>query len=129
MYPKRSKIKFKLNLVSLNITLEDGETELCDVIGEEQEEFCNVEDSIYYQELKAEMYNVMTELLDDRSKRVLIMYYGLESKKSTQSEIADVLGVSLSYVGQIIKKSRKRIRNSSWGKLYESERQYEMSCR
>lgn len=75
---------------------------------------CNDHDSVLDQvdfkiELK-KLYEKMKHTLQDREAMVLQMRYGLENKEEkTQREIADMMGISRSYVSRIEKKALKKL--------------------
>ena len=82
----------------------DGETvSLVDVIEMENKEA--LETIILSQDIK-ELYDAFDHCLRDTEKKVIGMRYGLYGgKEHTQREIADMLGISRSYVSRIEKKS------------------------
>ena len=50
--------------------------------------------------------------LKPREKQIMVLRYGLNNKESyTQKEVADILGISQSYISRIEKKVIKNIRN------------------
>lgn len=58
------------------------------------------------------LYNKMKAALKDREKLVLEMRYGLNGcEESTQQEIAQLLGISRSYVSRIEKKALQKLNN------------------
>ena len=87
----------------------DGETvSLVDVIEMENKEA--LETIILSQDIK-ELYDVFDHCLRDTEKKVIGMRYGLYGgKEHTQREIADMLGISRSYVSRIEKKSIEKLR-------------------
>ena len=63
------------------------------------------------------LHQYLAEMDDSRDKNILIMRYGLDGKEPlTQSEIANMFGISRSYVSRIetkcIKKLRKKFENN-----------------
>jgi RNA polymerase sporulation-specific sigma factor len=88
----------------------DGETvSLVDVIEMENKEA--LETIILHQDIK-ELYEAFDTCLKDNEKTVVGMRYGLYGgKEHTQREIADLLGISRSYVSRIEKKSIEKLRN------------------
>ena len=63
------------------------------------------------------LHRYLADMEDNREKKILILRYGLDGKKPlTQSEIADMFGISRSYVSRIetkcIKKLRKKFEKS-----------------
>ena len=86
----------------------DGETvSLVDVIEMENKEA--LETIILSQDIK-ELYDAFDHCLRDTEKKVIGMRYGLYGgKEHTQWEIADMLGISRSYVSRIEKKSIEKL--------------------
>ena len=87
----------------------DGETvSLVDVIEMENKEA--LETIILSQDIR-ELYDAFDHCLRDTEKKVIGMRYGLYGgKEHTQREIADMLGISRSYVSRIEKKSIEKLR-------------------
>lgn len=87
----------------------EGETvSLVDVIEMENKEALDV--IILRQDIK-ELYDAFDRCLKDTEKEVIAMRYGLRGEKEhTQREIADMLGISRSYVSRIEKKAIEKIR-------------------
>lgn len=87
----------------------DGEAvNLVDVIEAEGREV--LETIILSQEIK-ELYQACRECLRDSEKQVITLRYGLFGKKEhTQREIAEILGISRSYVSRIEKKAIEKLR-------------------
>ena len=62
-------VNYRFKCVSLNVPLgEDGEQELSDTLGQDDEEFCSIEDSIYHQELNQELYQAMNDNLSEKQQ-------------------------------------------------------------
>jgi len=74
---------------------------------------CDEEDIIDKVDLKIEivkLYNDIRNLLKKRERDVIEMRYGLNNKKEkTQNEIAEMLGISRSYVSRIEKKAINKL--------------------
>lgn len=87
----------------------DGETvSLVDVIEMDNRE--TIEDLILEQDVK-HLYQCYEQCLKDTEKTVIGMRYGLYGKKEhTQREIAQMLGISRSYVSRIEKKALEKLR-------------------
>jgi RNA polymerase sporulation-specific sigma factor len=52
------------------------------------------------------------EKLNKRDKKIMAMRYGLMGQEEkTQKEVADILGISQSYISRIEKKVIKKLRN------------------
>lgn len=88
----------------------DGETvSLVDVIEMENKE--TLETIILRQDIK-ELYEAFDNCLKDNEKTIIGMRYGLynKGKEYTQREIADLMGISRSYVSRIEKKALGKLR-------------------
>ena len=66
--------------------------------------------------LRAEIRQLLTvihKVLDDREKQIIILRYGLGNRKSLpQREVAELLGISRSYVSRIEKKALEKLKNA-----------------
>ncbi len=76
----------------------------------------NIVEEIMLRKNIKRLYRYIGELEDPREKTILIMRYGLDGKEPlTQNEIAEIFGISRSYVSRIeskcIKKLRKKFEN------------------
>lgn len=59
------------------------------------------------------LYKKMTKVLKNRERTVIQLRYGLENGGSkTQREIANLLGISRSYVSRIEKKALKKLKKA-----------------
>lgn len=88
----------------------DGETvSLVDVIEMENKE--TLETIILKQDIK-ELYEAFDSCLKENEKNIIGMRYGLHGgKEYTQREIAEVMGISRSYVSRLEKKALERLRD------------------
>ncbi len=88
---------------------DDNEISLIDVLENDEK---NIEDEIDLK-LKIKMlYKKMKEVLKPREKNILEMRFGLDgSKPKTQNEIADMMGISRSYVSRIETKAIGKLAN------------------
>lgn len=95
---KKTKVEVFLN-ESIGKDKDDNEITLIDVI--EKDEMC-VDDEIDLRLKIKELYCKMTEILKGREKTILELRFGLGGfKPKTQHEIAEMLGISRSYVSRI----------------------------
>ena len=104
---KRKKVEISLE-ETLNYDAEGNELRLEDILGTEQDvvpkEF---EDVLDKELLKREI-----ETLEPREKEIMTLRYGLNnSEEYTQKEVAEMLGISQSYISRIEKKIVKRLQN------------------
>lgn len=95
-------------------TDKDGETvSLLDILEIDGKEA--IEQIILKQDV-TQLYEAFEQNLKDTEKTVVRMRYGLfGSKEHTQREVADVLGISRSYVSRIEKKAIEKMRQSFSG--------------
>ena len=69
-------------------------------------------DQIILKQDVEQLYKAFEQNLKDTEKTVIRMRYGLfGSKEHTQREVADVLGISRSYVSRIEKKAVEKLRD------------------
>ncbi|SES84079.1 RNA polymerase sporulation sigma factor SigK [[Clostridium] polysaccharolyticum] len=93
---------------------EGNEINLLDIIESVDED---VVEAMELSENISKLYQFLDDILSAREKEIIIMRYGLyDDQEITQREIADMLGISRSYVSRIEKKALKKLKNK-----YESE--------
>lgn len=93
---------------------EGNEINLLDIIESVDED---VVETMELSDNVKKLYEYLDDILSVREKQIIIMRYGLHGDEEiTQREIADMLGISRSYVSRIEKKALKKLRNK-----YESE--------
>jgi RNA polymerase sporulation-specific sigma factor len=91
---------------------EDGEGKLSilDVLGEDEEDLL---DRISLRESCRKLRRCMEAVLTEREKTILILRYGLDRHKvCTQWELAELLGISRSYVSRLEKKALAKLRRA-----------------
>ena len=104
---KNKKRKTEVSLEdTLNYDVEGNELKLEDILG--------TEDDVVHKEFEHKMDKLFLEKeinkLPDRDKQIMILRYGLNnSLEYTQKEVADMLGISQSYISRIEKKVIKKI--------------------
>lgn len=91
----------------IGVDKEGNEISLMDVLGTDND---TVVDEVESKIQTKKLYNKMSSTLRGREKMVLELRYGLVSGKSkTQREIAQMLGISRSYVSRIEKRALKKL--------------------
>lgn len=111
MYLRRnSKTKMEVSIDEpLNVDWDGNELLLSDILGTE-------EDTIYKDmETEAERKVLIRAIgkLSDRERTIVMMRFGLNEpngKEKTQKEVADLLGISQSYISRLEKKIMQRLR-------------------
>ena len=98
----------------LNVDWDGNELLLSDILG-------NEEDSVSYeleQREERQMVRAAVADLDPRERELIELRYGLAGgEERTQKEVADLLGISQSYISRLEKRILSRLRNSLAGKL------------
>ena len=104
---KRKKIEVSLE-DTLNYDAEGNELHLEDILGTEDDIVPKeLEKSIDKEILKKEI-----DILDKREKEIMTLRYGLNNTEEyTQKEVAEMLGISQSYISRIEKKVVKKLRS------------------
>ncbi|WP_291581221.1 RNA polymerase sporulation sigma factor SigE [Clostridium sp. UBA6640] len=109
MYLRRnSKIKTEISFYEpLNIDWDGNELLLSDILGTESDVVYNlIEDEVDKQLLVLAM-----EKLNDREKEIVELRFGLNGyAEKTQKEVADILGISQSYISRLEKRIIKRLK-------------------
>lgn len=109
MYLRRtSKIKSEISLDEpLNVDWDGNELLLSDILG--------TEGDIIFKDMEAEVDKALlkqvVEKLSGREKTIVELRFGLiNGKEKTQKEVADLLGISQSYISRLEKRIIKRLR-------------------
>ena len=93
---------------ALSYDYEGNELHLEDIVGTN-------EDLVYkeYERMvDIECLKKYIDSLDERDKKIMVMRYGLDkSREYTQKEVANILGISQSYISRIEKKVIKKLKN------------------
>ena len=94
---------------ALNYDAEGNELHLEDIMGTDPE---IVHDALALKMDKAELKRELDKL-PERDKQIMELRYGLNNTEEyTQKEVADMLGISQSYISRIEKKVIKRLKNT-----------------
>lgn len=107
---KNNKVKMEVSIDEpLNVDWDGNELLLSDILGTEEDcVYKNMEDEANKQMLRQAMKH-----LSAREKVIIDLRFGLNSrdgKEKTQKEVADLLGISQSYISRLEKKIMKRLR-------------------
>lgn len=104
---KRRKTEISLE-DSLSYDAEGNELRLEDVLGTEED----IVTKSLEEETEKNLLNLEIKKLNKRDKQIMILRYGLYGNKSmTQKEVADLLGISQSYISRIEKKVIKKLKS------------------
>ena len=106
---KNKKVKGEVSFEdSLSFDADGNELHLEDVLGTDADIVTRpLEDDLNKRLMMEEI-----DKLNDRDKEIIIMRYGLfDHPLKTQKEVADILGISQSYISRIEKKVIKRLKN------------------
>lgn len=86
---------------------DDNEVSLMDILENDER---NIEDEIDLKMKIKKLYEKMSSVLKEREKQILEWRYGLYGKKpKTQNQIAEILGISRSYVSRIETKAISKL--------------------
>ena len=106
---KNKKVKTEVSFdESLSFDADGNELRLEDVLGTEADIVSRpLEDDLNKKLMMQEI-----ERLNKRDREIIIMRYGLfNNEEKTQKEVADLMGISQSYISRIEKKVIKRLKN------------------
>lgn len=104
---KRRKVEISFE-DSINLDQDGNELHLEDVLGTPDD----IVEKEYESIVDKELLIKEIENLNKRDKEILTLRYGLYNQKEyTQKEVADMLGISQSYISRIEKKAIKRIKS------------------
>ncbi|NCB30947.1 MAG: RNA polymerase sporulation sigma factor SigE [Clostridia bacterium] len=110
MYLRRScKLKLEVSLDEpLNVDWDGNELLLSDILGTDPDVVCrNIED-----EVDKELLNLAMDKLTPREKQIMELRFGLAgSREYTQKQVADMLGISQSYISRLEKHIIKVLRS------------------
>ena len=111
MYLRRNnKVKMEVSIDEpLNVDWDGNELLLSDILGTDED--------VIYRDMETEVeYKLLFRAiakLSDREQTIVNLRYGLNScdgKEKTQKEVADILGISQSYISRLEKKIMKRLK-------------------
>ncbi|GAB6100380.1 RNA polymerase sporulation sigma factor SigE [Halanaerocella petrolearia] len=103
---KKSEVSFD---EPLNIDWDGNELKLSDVLGTDIDLIYKYIEEEVDKELLAEAMEYLTE----REQKIMILRFGLndKNKELTQKEVADILGISQSYISRLEKRIIKKLKN------------------
>lgn len=111
MYLRRtSKTKMEVSIDEpLNVDWDGNELLLSDILGTEEDVISKgIED-----EVEIRLLNNAIEHLNPRERRIVELRFGLKNRNGeemTQKEVADLMGISQSYISRLEKKIMRRLR-------------------
>ncbi|MBO5747307.1 MAG: RNA polymerase sporulation sigma factor SigE [Clostridia bacterium] len=109
MYMRKSTVlKTEISIDEpLNVDWDGNELLLSDVLGSDGNE---VGGRVEHEDEKR-LLNLQIERLDDREKEIMSMRFGLAgNKEHTQKQVADILGISQSYISRLEKRIIARLK-------------------
>ena len=111
MYLRRnSKLKMEVSIDEpLNVDWDGNELLLSDILGTEED---GIYRSIEEEADKRQLYKALEKIVD-REKIIVKLRFGLntsDGRERTQKEVADLLGISQSYISRLEKKIMKRLK-------------------
>ena len=108
MHRKSSQYRNEISIDEpLNIDWDGNELLLSDVLGTDED----VVNKGIESEAEKDMLREAVESLNGREKQIMQMRFGLvDGKEKTQKEVADIIGISQSYISRLEKKIIKRLK-------------------
>ena len=107
---KSSKLKSEISLDEpLNVDYEGNELLLCDVLGTDPE----IVSKLTEEDEERKILKKALEKLTPRERQIMYLRFGLDGEDElTQKEVADMLGISQSYISRLEKKIVERLKKS-----------------
>lgn len=106
---RNSRIKTEVSIDEpLNVDWDGNELLLSDILGTEEDlVYKDIEDEVDFNLLEQAM-----DILSDRERTIIELRYGIghDDEEMTQKEVADLLGISQSYISRLEKKIIRRLR-------------------
>lgn len=106
---RNSRIKTEVSIDEpLNVDWDGNELRLSDILGTEEDlVYKDIEDEVDLNLLEQAM-----DILSDRERTIIELRYGIghDDEEMTQKEVADLLGISQSYISRLEKKIIRRLR-------------------
>ena len=106
---RNSRIKTEVSIDEpLNVDWDGNELLLSDILGTEEDlVYKDIEDEVDLHLLEQAM-----DILSDRERTIIELRYGIghDDEEMTQKEVADLLGISQSYISRLEKKIIRRLR-------------------
>ena len=106
---RNSRIKTEVSIDDpLNVDWDGNELLLSDILGTEEDlVYKDIEDEVDLNLLEQAM-----DILSDRERTIIELRYGIghDDEEMTQKEVADLLGISQSYISRLEKKIIRRLR-------------------
>jgi RNA polymerase sporulation-specific sigma factor len=109
MYLRRnSKVKAEISFYEpLNIDWDGNELLLSDILGTENDTVYN----LLEEEVDKQLLLLAMKKLNEREKEIISLRFGLNGiGEKTQKEVADMLGISQSYISRLEKRTIKRLK-------------------
>lgn len=109
MYLRRnSKVKAEISFYEpLNIDWDGNELLLSDILGSENDNIYNLLED----EVDRQLLSIALKKLNEREKQIVELRYGLNGcDEKTQKEVADMLGISQSYISRLEKRIIRRLK-------------------
>jgi len=91
----------------LNTDWDGNELLLSDILGTDEDEVCRAMED----DAEKRMLREAVDLLDGREREIIVLRFGLAGgREYTQKEVADMLGISQSYISRLEKRIIERLR-------------------
>lgn len=111
MYLRRNnKVRYEVSIDEpLNVDWDGNELLLSDILGTDE----NIISKDMEEEVDKRLLGIALETLNEREREIIELRYGINQKdgeEKTQKEVADMMGISQSYISRLEKKIMKRLK-------------------
>lgn len=111
MYLRRNnKIRYEVSIDEpLNVDWDGNELLLSDILGTDE----NVISKDMEEEVDKKLLRMALEKLNDRERDIIELRFGInckDGKERTQKEVADMMGISQSYISRLEKKNHEAVK-------------------
>ena len=111
MYLRRNnKVRYEVSIDEpLNVDWDGNELLLSDILGTDE----NVISKELEEEVDKRLLRMALDKLNDRERDIIELRFGInqnDGKERTQKEVADMMGISQSYISRLEKKIMKRLK-------------------
>lgn len=113
--------KFYKSVTSLNVPIgenEGSDLELIDTVDSHSNDMKNVEDILYFKQLRNELQGAMNDSNTLQEQEILKLFYGWNIEPMTSAEIEEVLNLQTNKSISIKARGLNKLRHSKWFRMY-----------
>lgn len=112
--------KFYKSVKSLNVPIgedEGSDIELIDTVDSRSKDMENIEDKLYYKQLRDELEKAMKEYNTLLERSILKLEYGWNIKPMTIEDTGEILNLNKEKSVLVKYRALRKLRNSKWGRI------------